>query len=378
MYKKVVNIIFIAAFLLCLALPLLFTNLRDGVVSESENRVLAGKMQFYSEDGSFNEDFLSDFETWFNDNVGFREALVNLNGQIQYYVFHNLTDSTDVYLGPNGEYNYATSEMLRDYQHFNLFSDEEVESITEAYQTFDDYLSEQGIQYFYVQCWDKHSIYPEEFPESVNQYGSVSKTDQIVAAIEETTVTVINPKSALIEAKQTTDTYSKFGDPTHWTPRGAYIGYLQLMEAINEENQGSFRVLTEEDYDLTPVDQGMTYFGKIHNIQMLEPFTLKEVHAELTNEKLTLAFDDYDRNHFYTNESADNRTRVLVIGDSYFDSYLMDDLSESFYETIMIRGDYLLSIQEVIDTYHPDIVISENAERADRSLKMVKTVENIE
>ncbi len=377
MYKKILNRIFIAGFVLCMAFPLVFTNLKDNVVSESENRYLTGRMHLFREDGSFNTDFLSDFESWFNDNVGFRTALVRLNGTIQYYVFHVLPN-TDIYLGPEGEFNYATNGTLADYQHSNLLSDETQQSITDAFQYMDDYLAERGAQYYYVQCWDKQSIYPEQFPRTVNQYGDVSKTDQIVAAIEKSSTTVVNPKTVLTEAKAQYETYSKFGDPTHWTPRGAFVCYQLLMKTINEENGGIYKVLTEDDYDLTPVDQGMTYFGSVHYAQMLEPFILKEKHATLTNEKLTLSFDDLERNHFYTNETVENRTRVLVIGDSYFDNYLMDDLAESFYETIMIRGDYLGNIDEIIETYKPDIVIGENAERVDRSLKMVETVEKLQ
>ena len=40
-----------------------------------------------------------------------------------------------------------------------------------------DFLKERGIQLYYVQCWDRQSIYPEFFPNHILQYGNVSRTD---------------------------------------------------------------------------------------------------------------------------------------------------------------------------------------------------------
>lgn len=58
---------------------------------------------------------------------------------------------------------------------------------------------------------------------------------------------------------------------------------------------------------------------------------------------------------------------MLIIGDSYFNSFIYDDIAESFHETILIWGDYVGDIQNIIDSYNADIVIVEAAERCDRT-----------
>lgn len=377
MFSKISKITFIVLFLSMLTVPLLTTNLKKNTISVAENRTLAQMPELYNKDGTRNLDFNNDFELWINDNIGFRSNMVTSNAKMQYYLFNLLPNNSDMYLGPNGEFNYAVYDMLKDYQHLNLYSEEHLDEMADSYQYISDYLEAQGKQFYYYQCWDKHSIYPEYFPDTVIQHGETSKTDGIVSALKEkTSVNVISSKQTLIDKKADYDTYSRWGDAAHWTQRGAYIGYLELMDAINSNNGNKYRVLKESDYNITVTDQGSTIFGCIHKEDMLENFDIKKPKAVLTNEKLSLYNEN--RNHkFFTNNHVDNDTRVLILGDSYFDVYILDDIAESFYETLIIWGDYSWDIGNIIEEYHPDIVISENAERCDRTYGMIDGVKAI-
>ena len=367
MFEKRIKVVFIVLFLGMIAIPLFKTNFKGGDVSESEKRKLASFPKLYNEDGKINTLYSSDFETWFNDNIGFRSEIVSINANIQYYGFDVLAKNSDMYIGPNGELKYATPDILCSFQLNDLKDDILLSRLSEGFQYADDYLSERDIQFYYYQCWDKQSIYPEQFPKTVLQHGEISKTDQIVETLENrTSVNVISPKQSLIEGKIIYDTYSAWGDPTHWTPRGAYIGYLELMDSINSENNNEYYTLQESDYIITEKDLGSTLFGGIHEECMIESFEIKEPKAKLTNEKLTL-YGGINGHSFYTNDEVDNDTRILIIGDSYFDSFLLDDIAESFHETILIWGDYANDFEAIIEEYNPDIVVVENAERCDRT-----------
>ncbi len=374
MFHKVNKILFIAAFIAMLVIPLFTTNMQKDKISESENRTLAQMPSLYNEDGTLNREFTSGFEAWINDNIGFRDNMVITNAKIQYSLFHVLSNNSDYYLGPKGELNYATPAILLDYQHLNLYPEEHLKNFAESLQYINDYVESKNSQLYYYQCWDKQSIYPEYFPDTVIQHGDKSKTDEIVRGIKEySSINVISPKRKLLDSKSIYDPYSKYGDATHWSQRGAYIGYLKLMSTINENNGNKYHVLDENDYNLTVKDQGTTLFGGIHKKDMLEDFEIKNPKAVLTNEKLTLYADD-QRHLFYTNRDAGNDTRLLVIGDSYFGSFLMDDIAESFYETVLIWGDYNGNIGNIIEEYDADIVIIENAERVDRTGAIINGV----
>lgn len=377
MYKKTVNLIFILVFMLLCTVPLAFSNLVQGTPSEAENRMLHGIAKVYKNDGSFNPEVLNEFNGWINDNIGFRSQIVALNAQIQFYIFNRFTHNSNLSLGPNDEINSTPSQQILEYQHLNLKSEEELVDIAAAFQTISDYLEDKGIQYYYIQCYEKYSIYPEHMSVHINQYGDVSKTDQIVNVLEERTdIRFVAIKDKLIDAKSEYQTYSRFGDAAHWTQRGAVIGYRALMEEINKYNDNIFPILEEDDYHINLTDQGADLFGGIHLIDYLEEFIIKEQSAYETNHKLREEERQISAS-FYTNDSVDNRVRVLVFSDSYFNLFILDDLSQSFYETVCIHADNTKDFVELIEYYQPDIVIHENAERVDRYDIIIKVAEAI-
>lgn len=110
---------------------------------------------------------------------------------------------------------------------------------------------------------------------------------------------------------------------------------------------------------------------------MLENFVLIDQQADLSNDKLTLYSDD-QRHKYYVNENVDNDTRILIIGDSYFDGYIIDDIAESFNETIMLWNEYTRYISDIVEVYQPDIVILEAAERVDISNEIIAGAEIID
>lgn len=376
MFQKISKIIFVAIFLLLLFMPMLFTNLENRKISESENRYLAAQAKLWNENKEWNKNFTADFENWVNDNIGFRDSLVVQNAKIQYHGFGVLANNSNMYLGPKGELNYATPEILKDYQRKNLYSETKLQEIADSIQILADYIRSKGAAFYYYQAWDKHSIYPEQFPISVLQKTGISKTDAFNDFIvKNTDVTLISPKAELLAEKANYPTYSVWGDPTHWSPRGGYIAYKVLMAQLNKDFNNRFHVLQEEDYNITITDQGKTLFGGIHEEDWLEEFSIKNPKAKLTNEKLTFLPDP--SHSFHTNTTVNNKTRLLILGDSYFNNYLIDDLAESFYEVLIIWGDHIKDIETIMETYKPNIVIVENAERVDRTYALINAAKQL-
>ena len=467
-HLKKQNILFAAAFLLVLFIPVITTNRENGGLSKDENRYLARRATLVKDDGSLNEAFASDFENWINDNIGLRSVLVRLNAGLQYRVFGNLssagTGSSDFYLGPKGEFNYAEKEMLVDYQHKNLYSQEQLDETAAAYQKIKDTLEARGIRYIYLQCRDKHSIYPEQFMTSVNQYGEESLVDQVMKNLKaNTTVEVIDTTGVLKEGKTEGETFGRYTDPSHWTEFGAYLAYRHLMEELNrgagraasyknectenagtlvdvsediqqinigstsmglrelntgsvsgdlhelntgsvsgdlrelntgsvsgdlqEKNTGSdpdgskqikdnavepatkYRVLEPEDYDIEPVDMGTTLYGGIHERDVQPCYRIKNPGA--VEDDLQITPLEGTGHRIFTCESAGNDEVVLIIGDSYVENYILDDIAESFGKTIFVWGDYSDRFMDFVELYKPTIVINENAERCSYRFPMI-------
>lgn len=368
--KKAYNIIFVAIFLVILALPFALTDFRSGGVSEDENRTLVAFPPIIK-NGKLNETFTADFETWYMDHMGLRQPMINLNARLQFFVFGRMLENSNYHIGPYGDINYATYEMIQDYAHVNLRSEEEVQKIGNSYQITAEWLEAQGIDFFYVQCYDKHSIYPEQFSDAVRQVGEISKTDQIIQYLEtQTTVNVISLKKPLLDAKSQYEVYSNWGDPTHWSERGAYVGYRHIMEQVVADTGYSLPILQEEDYVITVEEGGITLNNVIHQDDMLEVFTLRDPKAQKTDKSVMGAWQEDHRHSVWKNPEAGNNLKLLLLCDSYLDSYIVDDLAESYAEVWVVWASYMVDIPELIEFYGPDVIILENAERVDRSQHM--------
>ncbi len=371
MLKKIYQIVFIILFAGILCTPLAFTDWSTKGVSQEENRTLASLPELFV-DGKFNEQFTADTETWFMDHMGKRQELININAWIQYFGFQRML-STDKYLGRNGDLNHASKAMIDDYAHANLRSEKSVANIGNSYQLMSDWCTQQGIQFYYVQCYDKHSVYPEQFMDTVNQIGEISKTDQVVSYLKNsTTVNTISLKEVLTDSKVEYETYSNWGDPTHWTDRGAYIGYRTIMEEINKNSNNEFGILGEEDYDICIADGGRTFNKYIHKEDMLETFTIRAPKAVKEDVSATDTWGEDVRHSIWKNEHAGTDKKLLLMCDSYINSFIVEDFAESFAQVWLVWGDYTTDFCEVIELYQPDIVIYECAERVDRSNSVVK------
>ena len=281
-----------------------------------------------------------------------------------YHIFLEMPKNSDKILGVNGEELYLTPQMIRDLLHLNLKNDQVLRKFAESLQIIDDYLVKKNALFFYYQCWDKHSIYPESVPNYFTPKGEFSKTDKMMEAIElYSNIEVISPKKELIDAKRYMRTYPVTGDVSHWSQKGAYIGYLKLINKINEKSETQYQVLREDDFIVLKEIYSKNIF-------------LKKKNGELTQQKLTA--DSFNKRHlFFTNDKVENRTRLLIIGDSYFRP-VVEMLSESFYEVILVSGDSLHDLKTILDLYNADIVVIEAAERVDRVGGIIKGSERLE
>ena len=88
-------------------------------------------------------------------------------------------------------------------------------------------------------------------------------------------------------------------------------------------------------------------------------------------------FGEDERHSIWINKDAGNDTRLLLMCDSYINSFIVEDFAESFSEVWLVWGDYTKDLDKVIELYNPDIVIYECAERVDRSGAVVEFADKI-
>ena len=169
---KIINFIkrkwYLCGFLIIIYLPLIQMNLNIFNTSTiNEKREKAQKPVFNK-----NEDisiYLQNYETYFNDNFGFRENFIKLANTIDVKVF-NISSNSNVILGKNN-YLYS-SEETNDYNKINTLTNEQINTILNKLSYFQKMLAERGIDFVFTVAPNKSTIYPEFMPyESLNKNG---------------------------------------------------------------------------------------------------------------------------------------------------------------------------------------------------------------
>lgn len=359
--KKISNIVFIFLVFIMLIIPLMFMNLKDNQISLSENRKLNEKPTKSNVLELLSGEYFDSFNSWFKDHIGFRDNIISLKGNIDYNLFSKI-DVNYMYVGKNKELLYLEPGMLKSYQHKDLLSKEELSHIIYNYNVVNNYFNSLGASFVYVPCYDKHSILPEQIPSSIYQYGTVSKTDQIVAALlTDTKVNVANFKTELLSAS--TEAYGKWSDPTHWTDYGSHLAYLSIMKKINEIYK--VNILSDTDYDIYYENRGYKLNGNRYHYENYKVYKINNPKAKKIETSILGDLASDNRHSVYYNEIIDNDLKLLIIGDSYMYSFLVEDFAESFKYTYMLWNGYLKDDNTIklINSIKPDIVIIENAER---------------
>ena len=377
--KRKINIIFITIFILGISMPYLLAHRdRDGRVSEMENRTLAAYPSIRTEEGGFNNAYLTDFESWLNDNLRGRTVVVAADATLQYVLFERIVKS-DTMMGEKPWLFVNDESMIKEYQHLNLLSEEELRRYTEKMQGISDYLQERGIAFYYFQCYDKEAIYPEKYVNGINQTGADSRADQIVKALEENTdVRLIPVKDAMLAHKDEL-IYYQYVDLLHWNERGSYYGYQVLLEELHKDFD-EIPILQEEDFVITEMEEKTELYGyEYPYTEMVPIYSVRDPHAREITEETTETWDFLhvkEHTHDFINETCENDLRILVFGDSFVRMYLKEDLAESFAATLSIDWANIPILDEVVEAYKPDIVIIENTQKAlDNTISIISQVD---
>jgi hypothetical protein len=153
---------------------------------------------------------------------------------------------------------------------------------------------------------------------------------------------------------------------------------LGPSEALSYNNEGAgnavgpetkYKLLEPEDYDIELKDQGSTLYGGIHEKDEQPGYVIKNPGA--VEDDLQITPLEGTGHRIFTCDKAGNDEVVLIIGDSYVENYILDDIAESFGKTIFVWGDYSDRFMEFIELYKPAIVINENAERCSYRFPMI-------
>ena len=238
----------IALFVAFVGLPLLglLRSDADAELARIEHRQAAAFPQLEFRPGRWFprkqsiKDFPRGFAAWFNDHLGFRRQfiqawnLARVSGLVAGAAGRphaGQAGQASVLIGRDGWLFYAGENVLDDCRCTRPFTAAELDKWKSVLVARREWLEARGIRYIVMVAPNKHTIYPEFLPRSVNRVGSRSRLDQLIEHVSGPDgVDIVDVRDALRRGKGHRRTYHQ--TDTHWNDYGAWLAYGRLLTSL--------------------------------------------------------------------------------------------------------------------------------------------------
>lgn len=179
------------------------------------------------------EAFPAQFETWFRDAFGGREALLRTNARLKLELF-DAAPARRWRIGPNHWVFMDEHDSLANYMGLAPLGTERLEAWRACFEERRDWLAERGAQHLVVFVPHKTSVYPEELPVGLRRGGESRRAEFLRHMAARSSVRVVDLLPALLEAKamdgEGQHVYSPHG--IHWTGIGALAATGAIVRAL--------------------------------------------------------------------------------------------------------------------------------------------------
>lgn len=358
--QRVLKKLYVICFVAVLFLPFLLAHREENRVAEDENRYYANVPRLINENGKVNSDYIQEFEAWINDNARFRSLFREIKVSVLYKLFDYL-DLENVRAGTNFELYDSDEFSVELIQGRNLLSETELKLYEENLYQLQKWLGSQNIDFYYMQCYDKTTVFEEGYPKGVVRYDTEylgENTERYIAQKDRVNIVPLHETIKAAAKKQ--NIYLKYMDWCHWNEAGMYLGYEKLMQKIAEKYP-EIDYLTMDDYNIIQHHGYKDVYGFQYPMEeVFDTYEIKEKHAV---EKETKLYDRlYTKSWTYYFVNPDKEKKVLVINDSFIAMQMKYHLAECFNECMTMELTNLLNIDWIVEEYKPDIVVLECVE----------------
>lgn len=362
-----IDIIFLLIFFILLCVPA--SNISQDKKAAGENRYLAKKAVFIK-DSKFNLKYGKEFNNWFSDRFYLRNEIIRTN-----MILSCMINSKNCKLG---EVTYDKKHHLL-YREFNFWGmkpilkdkKEILKTYADNLDYFQNYCDNSNIDLYLLIVPRQADYFDFDMPDK-RKY-TANPADEVIDYMRNNTnSTIIYPKQAMAEANKISPVY--FKTDHHWTKKGAYTGYSEVIKEI-QKNHPNVKLLDENKlekyYDKRvsewwdkKLNRGQTYkhmkLPSFYAKKVLDTPYLYYKNPEFKNlEKIDSEFTVSTRDvHFKYPNGA--KEKVLVVGDSFgcnFFEFMPYSFSESLYVYDNPRGFSFENYKPVIEKYKPDIMV---------------------
>lgn len=317
--------------------------------------------------------FFSGIDQYFNDHFGFRDRFIYRYQREVRKHFNIVGADTTVHQGLDNWFYLGKFGMLKDFTGNASLSSERLGQWMNNHRGKRSWLSARGIKYLLIISPNKQSVYPEYMMKDWQQVQGTSRLQQLVAAYPTLAETaMVDLASSLRGQKDEEPLY--FQSDTHWTHNGAYLAYLSIAERL-ESLVPDIKFRTDFSFNSPAIrrcEPSKDKCGDLTNMLLdFPPFTeslrtLKKDYSCVVKEPLPYDLSNIPQltsTPSFSTKCQEKNLRAVVFHDSFFIT-LEPYFSENFKEVVYLYKAYdQQNILELLDFFHPDIVIEEVVER---------------
>ncbi len=363
------------AFVVSVFLPLVFIGHRAILgFGLSENRAI----HTFPTRWSVNyPQLVSDF---FNDNHGFRNALVDLGSKVMIGLGVNSTHPS-VIVGKDGWLFFTDDQsdrgraFMKDFRGRQNFTPAEIAAIRQNFKDIGHAFSRCGVPFVLWLVPNKQTIYGE-YLAGFREAKGHRRLDQLVEALREVDgLQLVDARQALVAAKTSLGHDLYYHTDTHWNGLGAFVAYRSLLADLKQilpslrleaADLANYKIRTSPfsngDLATTMLNAGWRFRD-----MSVDPFprfarsTPKPSPEEKPSQEEMKVREGVARTSTtssWINPAAANS--VMIFGDSFALGailYMQEDFGQGYYVASNVLDG------EVIGKLRPDVVIEEIVER---------------
>jgi alginate O-acetyltransferase complex protein AlgJ len=301
--------------------------------------------------------FPSRMGAYVNNHFGGRSQLIQLNSLTRLAL--GGSGSPDVTVGRNGWlFLQRDSDVLDKHRGLRTFPEAKLERWVQEYERRRLWLADRGIGMVFVVIPNKHSVYAEHVPRRYSRTG-LTPTDQLTKALRDHGVpNIVDLRHVLRLEKGRDLVYWK--TDTHWTDRGAFVGYQKIIDALLPEFPTTHR-LAKSDLAYSELTAG----GDLSRLLGLRNVVTETVlAARVTNSSVVaVEGEGFRKGGLSVRTTRQASPAALVFCDSFVGGVCGKYLQESFSRTLFVDHRKMHFDPTVIENMSPDVVIYAVVER---------------
>lgn len=229
-----IKFFYVSVFIIILFLPSVSTTLGFNIdESLNENRAKATKPVFNGDSVKY----IKKYYKYFKDNFTGRNECIRIYNNFKFSILGESTVPDRVLIGKDNYLFYSKSKdekTIEDYQGLISVSGQQINEIYHNLKNLNQWLSDNGIDFYLIIAPDKQTIYPEKMPDYISR-GNLSSADRIIPYLVNNNINVIDLRGTLTKARLFNDELYYKTD-THWNTLGAYVGYREIVKNLYMKN----------------------------------------------------------------------------------------------------------------------------------------------